>query len=92
MLLLVFIISISSIVFGKPGQDTLSAPISIEQMDKKFDSLQKASDAIGDKIKETERKIEAAKEKKGRKPNYVWPILGGALIGIGLALWLRRKK
>lgn len=27
-----------------------------------------------------------------RKPNYVLPIIGGAVLGIGLALWLRRKK
>jgi len=27
-----------------------------------------------------------------RQPNYVLPIIAGAILGIGLALWLKRKK
>lgn len=27
-----------------------------------------------------------------KEVNYVIPIVGGAILGIGLAIWLRRKK
>jgi LPXTG-motif cell wall-anchored protein len=28
----------------------------------------------------------------GNKTNYAFPIIAGAILGIGLALWLKRKK
>lgn len=48
--------------------------------------------AFADTASSTETKTAQASENTGRKPNLVWPIVGGALLGIGLAWWLRRKK
>lgn len=42
-----------------------------------------------EKSKNSDLNMEADKAKK---VNYFWPIVGGAVLGIGLALWLKRKK
>lgn len=63
-----------------------------DSMDKIHDTLQKQSNELEQKIAEAQKKIDDAKAKKERKPNYWIPIAGGALLGIALAWWLRRKK
>jgi LPXTG-motif cell wall-anchored protein len=79
--------------------DSVAAPKSIEGVKKAFDSMDKVAakvqndlDAMSVKLKEAREKIDAAKAAKNRKPNYWLPIFGGAILGIILAVWLRRRK
>lgn len=65
---------------------------SLDSMDRIYDTLQKQSANLKDQIEAAKAKIEAAKAEKEKKPNYWIPIAGGAVLGIALAWWLKRKK
>lgn len=70
---------------------TSSVPVSLDSMDKMYNKIQKESDDLKDQIAEAEKKIEDAKKDK-ENTNYWIPIVGGAILGIGLAWYLRRRK
>lgn len=63
-----------------------------DSLDKIHKNLTTQSKDLEQKIAEAGEKIEAAKKEKNRKTNYWIPIVGGAILGIGLAIWLKRKK
>ncbi|MCC7296873.1 MAG: LPXTG cell wall anchor domain-containing protein [Bacteroidia bacterium] len=69
-----------------------SINIGWDSMDKIHQDLSKKSADLKTQIDEAGKKIEAAKAAQEKKPNYWMPIIGGAILGIGLAVWLRRKK
>ena len=66
-----------------------SANRKMKDMDAQAANVQKGLDSIGEKLKEQQAKIDAA---KNRPTNYWMPIVGGAILGIGLAVWLRSRK
>jgi LPXTG-motif cell wall-anchored protein len=63
-----------------------------DSLDKIHKNLTTQSKELEEKIAKAGEKIEAAKKEKNRKTNYWIPIIGGAVLGIGLAFWLKRKK
>jgi LPXTG-motif cell wall-anchored protein len=70
--------------------DTVAKPpMSIDSMDKTYEKLKKQSDSLKQKIETLGEKID---DKRFKKVNYWIPIAGGAVLGIGLAWWLRRRK
>jgi LPXTG-motif cell wall-anchored protein len=72
------------------ASDTAEKIVSIDSMDKLYNQLKKRSDSLGQKIADTQEKIDA--EKEGGKVNYWLPVIGGAVVGVGLAWWLKRRK
>lgn len=80
---------LSSFIFSNPIFASDTATLNAVQMDSAYASLKEKSNQVSEKIKVTAMKIEEAKQ---RKTNYWLPIVGGAVLGIGLAWWLRRKK
>src|SRR5688572_29040334 len=73
----------------KPGD---SVNISIDSMDRLYNKLQKQNEELKTKIDEAGEKIEAAKNANNKKTNYWIPVAGGAVLGIGLAWWLRKRR
>lgn len=82
-------ILLSGLVFSNPVFASDSVALNAGQMDSAYASLQDKSNQVSEKIKAAAVKIEEAKK---HKTNYWLPIVGGAVLGIGLAWWLRRKK
>ncbi len=64
----------------------------MDSMDKIAENVKGGLDAMDVKLKDAEKRIKEAEAAKNHKPNYWMPIIGGALLGIGLAVWLKRKK
>lgn len=80
-------------VAGSVETDIQSVKQKMDSMDKVAGSVKGQLDSLGDKIKESEAKIKAAEEaQKAGKPNYFMPIIGGAILGLGLAYWLKNRK
>jgi LPXTG-motif cell wall-anchored protein len=72
------------------ASDTADKIVSIDSMDKLYNQLKKRSDSLGQKIADAQEKIDT--EKEGGKVNYWLPVIGGAVVGVGLAWWLKRRK
>jgi LPXTG-motif cell wall-anchored protein len=74
----------------------LSANSKIDSIKSSWDSLDKIHNHLKDQSQDLEKKIAEAAEKieaaKKKNTNYWIPILGGAILGIGLAVWLKRRK
>ncbi len=71
----------------KSGIDSVNQRM--KEMDAQAATVQKGLDSMDEKLKEAQAKIDAA---KNRPTNYWMPIVGGAILGIGLAVWLRSRK
>jgi LPXTG-motif cell wall-anchored protein len=82
----------SSLIYASAHANSDSMKINWDSMDKIHQQLTEKSADLKTKIDEAGKKIEEAKAAQNRKTNYWMPIVGGALVGIGLAIWLRRKK
>ncbi|MBS3915871.1 MAG: LPXTG cell wall anchor domain-containing protein [Bacteroidetes bacterium] len=65
-----------------------SVAISMDTADKLTSKMQGNKDSS--KIDEAGNKMDEVKQ--ARKPNYWMPIFGGAILGLGLAYWLRSRK
>lgn len=70
--------------------DSAAKIVSIDSMDKLYHQLKKQSDSLEQKINTAKEKIDV--EESGKKVNYWMPVIGGAILGVGLAWWLRRRK
>lgn len=65
---------------------------SMDSMDKLHDKLKKESDELAQKIKDAEERTKEAEQKNHSSASYIWPIVGGAILGMGLAYWLKNRK
>ena len=63
-----------------------------DSMDKVANTVQKQSTELEANIKEQEKRIAEVENAKILKVNYFWPLLGGAVAGITLAIIIRRKR
>lgn len=69
-----------------------SVQAKMDSMDKEAAKVKSGLDSMDIKIKDAERKIKMAENEKLLKPNYFWPLVGGAVAGLALAVIIRRRK
>lgn len=84
--ILLILVSVGSV---KATNDIDSLKTAFDSLDKIHAKLEAKSQEVAEGIDAAQKKIDTA---KNHKPNYWMPIIGGAILGIGLAIWLRRKK
>jgi LPXTG-motif cell wall-anchored protein len=82
----------TAIQTGRASAHSDSIVVGWDSLDKLHKNLTEQSQDLKSKIDAAEKKINEAKAAKEHKTNYWIPIAGGAVLGIALALWLRRRK
>ena len=74
------------------GESIEAVKSKMDSMDKIANSVKGGLDSMDIKIKQAGEKIKEMEEAKNAKPYYWKAIVGGAILGIGLAIWLKSRK